>query len=178
MPNLRDFSYCMEAFNSYFFPKDIQSILSIIFSFNYSSSFSLKNSGTYHFYTNELFLSIPECQSGFRKNHSTTISLLHLSDSVFLFFDNNFLSVLVALDFFKAFDTVNYELLTTKLHHYSAYVIPLYHFYVLPLLSFLNKFSFIILFLVSPWYQRPPLMYQGFILSPLLFNLNVAYYLF
>lgn len=62
---------------------------------------------------------IPECQSGFRQHFSTTTSLLHLSDSVLRAFDVGSLSALVALDFSKAFDTINHELLIAKLHHYN-----------------------------------------------------------
>lgn len=62
---------------------------------------------------------IPECQSGFRQHFSTTTFLLHLSDSVLRTFDVGSLSALVALDFSKAFDTINHKLLIAKLHHYN-----------------------------------------------------------
>ena len=68
---------------------------------------------SYFFHVNDIIL---KCQSD--KNHNIiTISLLHLSDSVLRSFDTSSLSALVTLDFSKAFDTVNYELLTAKLHH-------------------------------------------------------------
>jgi len=72
---------------------------------------------------------IHEFQSGFRKHFSTTTSLLHLSDAVLRAFDSHSLSALVALDFFKAFDTVNHELLLAKLHYYT-YPTQLSHFFV------------------------------------------------
>lgn len=53
---------------------------------------------------------IPTFQSGFRRYHSTTTSLLHISDSVLKSYDAGSLSALVGLDFSKAFDTVNLSL--------------------------------------------------------------------
>lgn len=58
---------------------------------------------------------IPRFQSGFCREHSTTTSLLHLSDSVLRSFDEGCVSAIVTLDFTKAFDTVNHDLLLAKL---------------------------------------------------------------
>jgi hypothetical protein len=54
-------------------------------------------------------------QSGFRAGHSTTTALLKIADDIGKELDRNFISVLVLLDFSKAFDTVNFKLLCQKL---------------------------------------------------------------
>lgn len=54
-------------------------------------------------------------QSGFRPGHSTSTSLLTVTDDISLAMDKGQLSVLVLLDFSKAFDSVNHILLLNKL---------------------------------------------------------------
>jgi Reverse transcriptase (RNA-dependent DNA polymerase) len=54
-------------------------------------------------------------QSGFRSGHSTNIALLKIIDDMGMDMDNNLMSILVLLDFSKAFDTVNFKLLCQKL---------------------------------------------------------------
>ena len=54
-------------------------------------------------------------QNGFRRNRSTTKSLATLVDRVLLALDNGEYAVTVFLDFKKAFDTVDHEILMWKL---------------------------------------------------------------
>jgi hypothetical protein len=54
-------------------------------------------------------------QSGFRPGHSTTTALLKITDDILTDLDRKFITVLVLLDFSKAFDTVNFKLLCQKL---------------------------------------------------------------
>lgn len=56
-------------------------------------------------------------QSGFRKNHSTESALLHVSDSIRVSTDKKLMTALLLLDFSKAFDTINHNLLLYKLAH-------------------------------------------------------------
>lgn len=49
----------------------------------------------------------------------STTELLHLSDSVLRNFDAGMLTPLIALDFSKAFDTVDPDLFLAKLHSYG-----------------------------------------------------------
>lgn len=54
---------------------------------------------------------LPALQSGFRSNHSCTTALLHISDDIISATDVDQATVLVLLDFSKAFDTLDYDIL-------------------------------------------------------------------
>ena len=54
-------------------------------------------------------------QSAYRKNHSTTTALLNISDDIYDAIDDSELTILVLLDYSKAFDTINHRLLYAKL---------------------------------------------------------------
>ena len=56
-------------------------------------------------------------QSGFRPSHSTQTLLLHCLDKWYKALDNKKLVGVIFLDISKAFDTVNHELLLSKLSH-------------------------------------------------------------
>ena len=54
-------------------------------------------------------------QSAYKKNHSTLTALLKLNEDIFEALDDSEITLLVLLDFSKAFDTVNHKLLLAKL---------------------------------------------------------------
>ena len=58
-------------------------------------------------------------QFGFRKKHSTTLAILSITDSIKSAIENNNYSCGIFLDLSKAFDTVNHQLLLSKLDHYG-----------------------------------------------------------
>lgn len=60
---------------------------------------------------------ISDCHSGYRNGFSTTTLLTALTDTVRNACNANKCSVLVSLDLSKAFDTIDYNLLTHKLHN-------------------------------------------------------------
>lgn len=60
---------------------------------------------------------LPEYQSGFRPNHSCTTALLNVTDNILSSADNSKLTLLVLLDFSKAFDTLNHNILLSILHY-------------------------------------------------------------
>ena len=59
-------------------------------------------------------------QFGFREKHTTTHAILHFVDKVAQALDNHLHTVGVFLDFSKAFDTVDHEILISKLSYYGV----------------------------------------------------------
>lgn len=62
---------------------------------------------------------LPPSQSGFRAHHSTTTALLHVTDEIFKASDSNLNTCLILLDFTKAFDTLNHDILCSKLGYFG-----------------------------------------------------------
>ena len=59
------------------------------------------------------------CQFGFRKNYSTSHALTHLINKISSAIDQRETTVGVFLDLSKAFDTLDHQILFTKLEHYG-----------------------------------------------------------
>ena len=60
---------------------------------------------------------LPVRQSGFRPGHSCTTALLDVTDDLFRDIDNKKTAALILLDYSKAFDTINHEILLSILHY-------------------------------------------------------------
>ena len=58
-------------------------------------------------------------QYGFRASHSTLHALINATDNVYKSLDNKLHTLGIFIDFSKAFDTVNHDILLDKLHHYG-----------------------------------------------------------
>lgn len=62
---------------------------------------------------------LPSCQTGFRKHYNTCISLAQVVDEIIAAYDKKLVTVLVLLDYSKAFDTINHSLTCSKLKYYG-----------------------------------------------------------
>ena len=62
---------------------------------------------------------LPDLQSGFRKQRSTSTALLDVTDNILCDQDKGMCTVLVLLDFSRAFDAINIQLLISKLKYYG-----------------------------------------------------------
>ena len=58
-------------------------------------------------------------QFGFRSKYSTSHALIHMTESIRAALDSGFVTCGIFVDFQKAFDTVNHEILHKKLDHYG-----------------------------------------------------------
>lgn len=72
---------------------------------------------------------LPKHQSGFRASYSTTTALLNLTDNILTAADKQKASVLVGLDFSKAFDTIDHDLIEAKLSYYGLDLLSLSFFH-------------------------------------------------
>lgn len=62
---------------------------------------------------------LPSTQSGFRPNHGTSTALLHVTDDIYRACDSGRGTVLVLLDYSKAFDTLDHNTLCSKLKYFG-----------------------------------------------------------
>ena len=67
----------------------------------------------------EIHNCIYELQFGFRAKHSTNHVILSMGQEIKESMDNNNLAIGVFVDFQKAFDTVNHDILLQQLEHYG-----------------------------------------------------------
>lgn len=64
---------------------------------------------------------LTENQSGFRKNHSCTTAMLKIIEDIREKYDNDEITILVLLDFSKAFDSLDFDLILLKLDKYFGF---------------------------------------------------------
>jgi hypothetical protein len=119
---------------------------------------------------------LPDVQSGFRKGRSTVTALLDVTDNILWAQDKGMCTLLVLLDFSRAFDCINIDLLLSKLSYYGfdsgavswfhSYLCKRHQYVKLSLKDGKNKFS-----AMKDLARGVP---QGSILGPILFILYTA----
>ena len=67
----------------------------------------------------ETYVILYFCQFGFRKNHSTSLALIHFINKISSAIDCHEIPSSVFLDLSKAVDTLDHEILFAKLEHYG-----------------------------------------------------------
>ena len=60
-----------------------------------------------------------EFQFGFRKNHTTTLALIEITDEIYQWLDEGSYVAGAFFDLQKAFDPVDHSILLYKLYHYG-----------------------------------------------------------
>ena len=113
---------------------------------------------------------LSKTQYGFQKNHSTELALLNLKENILDCFNKSLKSLAIIIDFTKAFDCIDHNILKKKLKWYgvNSAVLAFFSSYLSERNQFvkLNEYS-------SGFLQTKSGIPQGSILGPLFFNIYV-----
>ena len=110
------------------------------------------------------------CQYGFRKNHSTYMSVLDMYEKISSAIDNNEYAVGIFIDLAKAFDTIDHSILISKMQHYGIRGVAIS--WIRSYLS--NRKQYVLLNETSSYIEQITCgIPQGSILGPLLFVLYI-----
>ena len=113
---------------------------------------------------------LSDCQYGFRAHHSTTHAIIKLIDKITTGLDMSLDTIGIFLDLSKAFDTVDHEILLSKLEYYGIRGVALDWFK-----SYLsNRHQFVSINGIHSTYDKISCgVPQGSILGPLLFSVYI-----
>ena len=113
---------------------------------------------------------LDKLQSAYRSMHSTSTALLTVSDDIFKAIDESEVTLLTLLDYSKAFDTANHQLILGKLEHFGFHDNALS--WIASYLS--NRSQKVRTDTDSDWESIKNGVPQGSILGPLLFTVLVS----
>lgn len=119
---------------------------------------------------------LPEVQSGFRRGRSTVTALLDVTDNILQAQDQGMCTLLVLLDFSRAFDSLNINLLLSKLSYYGfdSNAIQWFHSYLSERYQYVKITNYDGSSLISDRMAISKGVPQGSILGPILFLLYSA----
>ncbi|XP_045450408.1 uncharacterized protein LOC123659200 [Melitaea cinxia] len=119
---------------------------------------------------------LPEVQSGFRRGRSTVTALLDVTDNILQSQDQGMCTLLVLLDFSRAFDSLNINLLLSKLSYYGfdSNAIQWFHSYLSERYQYVKITKHDGSSLISDRMAISKGVPQGSILGPILFLLYSA----
>lgn len=114
---------------------------------------------------------LDKLQSAYKNKHSTTTALIEITDNIYNAMDNSEITVLVLLDYSKAFDCANHQIILAKLKSYGFNELALKW-----ISSYLSNRSQQVVTEKgnSKWTELSNGVPQGSILGPLLFTVLVS----
>ena len=130
--------------------------------------YAIKQQLVFHMEKNNI---LPDVQSGFRRGHGCATALLNVTDYIFKALDSNLCTVLIMLDYSRAFDTLSHTALVYILKYFglSESAVSFFESYLRD-----RKQAVLLKGITSNFIDVPGGVPQGSVLGPVLFSLYTA----